>query len=32
VPRLAKKYFGREQEVEQRSEGRSFPVLPLEER
>jgi WD40 repeat protein len=32
VPRLSKKYFGREQEVEQRSEGRSFPVLPLDER
>jgi WD40 repeat protein len=32
VPRLAKKYFGREQEVEQRSEGRSFPVLPLDDR
>jgi hypothetical protein len=28
LPRLTQKYFGREQEVEQRSEGKSFPLLP----
>jgi WD40 repeat protein len=30
VPRLTKRYIGQEQEVQMRSEGSSFPVLPLE--
>ena len=32
VPRLAKQFTGQEQEVQMRSEGSSFPVLPLENR
>jgi WD40 repeat protein len=32
VPRLTKKYFGREQDVQFSSEGRNFPLLPLAER
>jgi WD40 repeat protein len=30
VPRVTKRYFGREQEVVPRTEGTSFPVLPLQ--
>ena len=30
VPRLTKQFIGQEQEVQTRSEGTSFPVLPLE--
>ncbi len=32
VPRLTKKYFGREQDVQTSGQGTSFPVLPLEDR
>ncbi len=32
VPRLARRYFGREQDVETSIRGSSFPILPLEER
>jgi hypothetical protein len=32
VPQLARCYFGREQEVVPQTDGRSFPVLPLNDR
>ena len=32
VPRLMKKYFGREQDVQSSSYGNSFPVLPVRDR
>jgi uncharacterized caspase-like protein len=32
VPRLTKKYFGREQDVQSSGQGNSFPVLPVEDR
>jgi uncharacterized caspase-like protein len=32
VPRLTRRYFGREQEVQTSGQGSSFPVLPVEER
>jgi hypothetical protein len=30
VPRLTKKYFGREQDVQSSGQGNSFPVLPVD--
>jgi WD40 repeat protein len=32
VPRLTKKYFGREQDVQSGGQGNSFPLLPVEEK
>ncbi|HTU21745.1 MAG TPA: caspase family protein [Gemmataceae bacterium] len=32
VPRLTKRYFGREQDVQMSSQGNSFPVLPVEDK
>jgi WD40 repeat protein len=32
VPRLTRKYFGREQDVQMGGQGSSFPILPIEER
>jgi uncharacterized caspase-like protein len=32
VPRLMKRYFGHEQDVQMSSQGSSFPVLPVEDR
>jgi hypothetical protein len=32
VPRLARRYFGHEQDVETSVQGSSFPILPLEEK
>lgn len=32
VPRLTRKYFGREQDVQMSSQGSSFPLLPVEDR
>jgi len=29
VPRLTKKYFGRDQSIQQSGHGTSFPVLPV---
>jgi hypothetical protein len=32
VPRLMKQLFGREQDVEMRTQGSAFPILPIRER
>jgi WD40 repeat protein len=32
VPRLTRKYFGREQDVQSSGQGNSFPLLPVEEK